>query len=177
MTTSPASAIDATNDSVPSATAAISNAGAAVGNTAGEMADEVRGFIPAVGKLLSRAVYHGCYFTTYGITFPTVLLVNVIPGGISLAAGISDGARSARDYVRGMRQKASEKQQLLEASVDEALTAITVATPETQMKTAGFTPITVEAEAERVQNPARKKAAKPAARSVKPTRKRKKPGR
>ena len=176
MTTSPATTIDVTSDPVQSATAALASAGANFGNAASGMAAQVRGFFPAAGRLLSRTVYNGCYYTSYGITFPTVFLVHMIPGGVPLAAGISDGARSAQDYVRRMRKPADEKQQLLETSVDDALASTIVSIPETQIDTARFESTTVGAKAARVKAAPRKRAAKPAPKSAKRARKTKPPG-
>src|SRR5262245_53278452 len=97
-----------TNGPVSSATATLANAGAALGSAASEMASHARGFLPGAGRFLSRAVYVGCYSVSYGVTFPAVLLVNVIPGGIPLAAGLADGAGAARDYVGGLRSHSKE---------------------------------------------------------------------
>jgi hypothetical protein len=169
---SPANAIE--NDPVGSATAALSSAGAALGSATGEMAAHAQGFLPAAGRFLLRAVYVSCYSASYGVTFPAVLLVNVIPGGIPLAAGLADGARAARDYVRGLRSRAAEETTPPREPPGEAPAATgTNAVEEFTAKSEGNHPPTAEVKGRRPA-PARKETIAPALRQVKAPGRRKK---
>jgi hypothetical protein len=175
MVTKHSTAMSMTNDPVPSATAALSNAGAALGDAAGEMAGHVRGFFPAVGKFLSQAVYTSCYCVSYGVTFPTVFLVNVIPGGIPLATGFADGARSARDYVRGMRERSAGNKQILEESPDEARATMDAATDGVPSEAGAPERPTATATQGRSKTPTQKRTVKSATHQAKTPSKRKKP--
>src|SRR5215471_17907975 len=46
---------------------------------------------------ISRFVYSTFYYTSYGIVFPTVFVLNVVPGLGPVARGVADGARAAGD--------------------------------------------------------------------------------
>jgi hypothetical protein len=177
MATQHSTAIPITNDPVPSATAALSSAGAALKGAAGEMADQVTGFLPAAGSFLSQAVYTGCYCVSYGVTFPTVFLVNVIPGGIPLAAGIADGARSARNYVRGVRDRSAANQQTLDEPLNEAHAAMKAPAGGTPGEAAPRKRAAAAAKKGRTKTPPPRKKNVPAAtRPVKKPGKRSKPG-
>ena len=164
-----------TNDPVPSATATLSSAGAALGNAAAEMAGHVGGFFPAVGRFLSQAVYASCYCVSYGVTFPTVFLVNVIPGGIPLATGLADGARSARNYVRGMRERSAVNKQILEESPDDAYTTLEDDAHGTPSATVAPERATATTPKGRSKTSAHRKTVKSAKRQAKTPSKRKKP--
>jgi hypothetical protein len=55
---------------------------------------------------LSRIAYDSGYYLSYGVVFPTVFLVQIIPGARVLASGFVDGAAAARNYVDTLRQPA-----------------------------------------------------------------------
>ncbi len=76
----------------------------ALADGVGEATANVHEALPKMDRIVTRGVYKGSYYLTYGIVFPTALLFQVIPGGKALAAGIVDGALAGRDYVRGLRQ-------------------------------------------------------------------------
>ncbi|MBS0262639.1 MAG: hypothetical protein JSS02_11865 [Planctomycetes bacterium] len=80
-------------------------AGTALKSLAATTTARARGFASSAGKALNRAIYVSCYSVSYGVTFPTVLLLNVIPGGVSFATGVADGARAARDYVASLQHR------------------------------------------------------------------------
>src|SRR5262245_56952677 len=73
-------AIPITNGPGDAAGAVLPSPPAGVGEAADEIAARVLGFLPAARRFVSRAAYHSCYYTSYGVTFSTVLLVNMIPG-------------------------------------------------------------------------------------------------
>lgn len=166
-----------TNSSpLQSATAAVSSTGVALKDAAGEMAAKVSGALPAAGRLLSKAVYTTCYCASYGVTFPTVLLLHVIPGGIPIATGFADGARSARDYVRGMQDRSAVNRRILAESPDEALTGTDDATENASSKAAPAEKRKVGAAKKASKAPLRKPAAPSAKKSSKGSSKPKKAG-
>ena len=55
--------------------------------------------IPAAAGMLSRFVYSTFYYTSYGVVFPTMFVVNAVPGMGAVAQGLADGANAARDAV------------------------------------------------------------------------------
>jgi hypothetical protein len=54
---------------------------------------------------MSRVVYSGCYFLSYGVVFPTVFAANFVPGMGSIRDGLMDGAKAANDCVAELRYK------------------------------------------------------------------------
>lgn len=100
----PTAAAMTTTSPLESAGAAMQTVAGALRDGTGKATAKVQDALPKVGRLVSRGVYNGSYYLTYGVVFPTALLIHVIPGGQSLVAGIHDGAIAGRDYVRGLRQ-------------------------------------------------------------------------
>jgi hypothetical protein len=61
--------------------------------------------LPAVSGFLSDVTYKACYAVSYGIVFPTVLVVRAIPKENAVVHGFVDGAHAAIDLVNGMKSK------------------------------------------------------------------------
>src|SRR5689334_12812028 len=61
------------------------------------------GALPAVGGFLSTMTYKACYGISYGVVFPTMLVVRAIPKENAAVHGFIDGARAAIDLVDEMR--------------------------------------------------------------------------
>src|SRR5262245_26499166 len=66
---------------------------------AADAKEAVEEAIPAVARFLSRFVYTTCYSLSYGVVFPTVMLVRALPKDNAVVQGLTDGARAARDRV------------------------------------------------------------------------------
>ncbi len=65
--------------------------------------------LPATQLALTSAAYHSGYYLAFGVTFPTLFAVNMIPGGRRMVSGFVDGALAARDYLDNL--EASKKAQ------------------------------------------------------------------
>jgi hypothetical protein len=63
--------------------------------------------IPAAGEFLSRAAYKTCYAISFGVVFPTMLLVRAIPKNNAAVHGFVDGARAAMDSVSEMKSRSA----------------------------------------------------------------------
>lgn len=61
--------------------------------------------IPAANQFLSRLAYHGSYALSYGVVFPTMLILRSIPKENAAVHGFIDGARAAMDTAREMKNK------------------------------------------------------------------------
>jgi hypothetical protein len=61
------------------------------------------GALPALGGLLSTLTYRTCYAVSYGVVFPTMLVVRAIPKENAAVHGFVDGARAAMDLVDEMK--------------------------------------------------------------------------
>ncbi len=61
--------------------------------------------LPALGNFLSAFTYKTCYLASYGLVFPTVLVVRAIPKENPVVHGLVDGARAAIDLVDQMRTR------------------------------------------------------------------------
>jgi hypothetical protein len=79
----------------------------------------------AVQSVLSRIAYDSGYYLTYGVVFPTVFLVHLIPGARGLASGFVDGAAAAKKYVDGLaRQNPADLESTPKDEVTPALIAL-----------------------------------------------------
>jgi hypothetical protein len=61
--------------------------------------------LPALSSFLSDITYKTCYAVSYGIVFPTVLVVRAIPKENAAVHGLIDGAHAAIDTVNGIKPK------------------------------------------------------------------------
>lgn len=61
--------------------------------------------LPAVNRFVSRLVYTTCYTISYGVVFPSVLLVRSIPRDNPIVHGFVDGAHAASDMVDEMKRR------------------------------------------------------------------------
>jgi len=59
--------------------------------------------MPTTKPSLSQFAYAGGYYLSYGIVFPTLFMIHIIPGGRSLISGFVDGAAAADAYLKGLR--------------------------------------------------------------------------
>jgi len=53
---------------------------------------------------LYKSVYSACYYLSFGMVFPTVLVARTIPAPAVVRNGFADGAGAARDSVQHLRQ-------------------------------------------------------------------------
>jgi hypothetical protein len=56
--------------------------------------------LPATGRFLGRLVYNTSYALSFGVTFPVMMIVRVVPRDNALVHGLVDGALAARDRVQ-----------------------------------------------------------------------------
>ena len=61
--------------------------------------------MPAASEFLSQAAYKTCYGLSFGVVFPTMLLVRAIPKDNAAVHGLIDGAQAAIDLVNEMKTK------------------------------------------------------------------------
>jgi hypothetical protein len=68
-----------------------------------DAAAEREPLLPAARQLLSRFSYNAGYCISYGVVFPTLFLVNLVPGASTLASGFVEGALAANNYVQSLQ--------------------------------------------------------------------------
>src|SRR5262245_4090254 len=107
---------DASAAAAAPATDPLGAVGEAMQAAAGAMRDgaadaraKVQEVLPNVQHYVSLGIYNGSYYLSYGVVFPAVFLIHVIPGGKSLASGIVDGAVAGAEYVRELRRPSAPK--------------------------------------------------------------------
>jgi hypothetical protein len=81
----------------------------AVRHGAAEVQERVTGVLPAVSHFMGRLVYTSAYGISYGVVFPVMLVVHMIPKENALVHGLVDGAIAARDQIEGWGTEASEE--------------------------------------------------------------------
>ena len=59
--------------------------------------------MPTTKPTLSRIAYDSGYYLSYGVVFPTLFIMHIIPGGRRLISGFVDGAAAANVYLNGLR--------------------------------------------------------------------------
>jgi hypothetical protein len=55
--------------------------------------------LPASGRFLGRMVYNASYAVAFGVTFPVMMVVRIVPKENAFVHGLVDGALAARDRV------------------------------------------------------------------------------
>jgi len=55
--------------------------------------------LPATSRFLGRVVYNTSYAVSFGVTFPVMMIVRVMPKDNAMVHGLVDGALAARDRV------------------------------------------------------------------------------
>jgi hypothetical protein len=66
--------------------------------------------MPAAGEFLSQAAYKTCYGISFGVVFPTMLLVRSIPKDNAAVHGLIDGAHAALDLVKEMKARSASSE-------------------------------------------------------------------
>jgi len=107
-------------------------AATAVQQGAADAQTKARQLAPRIGRAFSKTVYATCYYTSYGVVFPTLLIVSLLPSENAIGYGLGDGARAARDAVaelqaqRQARREAARKQA---AAASEASSGVVAMAP------------------------------------------------
>jgi hypothetical protein len=55
----------------------------------------------ADGNILSRLVYRSSYMLSFGVVYPVMMVVHVVPRNNAIVHGLVDGALAAREQVAG----------------------------------------------------------------------------
>jgi hypothetical protein len=55
--------------------------------------------LQAAAQLLTQFSYNTGYYVSYGVVYPTLLLVKIIPGARALLSGFVDGAAAANEHA------------------------------------------------------------------------------
>ena len=63
--------------------------------------------MPAAGEFLSQAAYKACYGISFGVVFPTMLLVRALPKDNAAVHGFIDGSQAALDLLKEMKAKSA----------------------------------------------------------------------
>jgi hypothetical protein len=90
----------------------------AVRQGAHDAQERVAGALPAIGEFMSRLVYTSCYGLSYGVVFPVMLVVRMMPKDNAMVHGLIDGAIAAREQVEGWGAGTMEEFHEVEESVD-----------------------------------------------------------
>lgn len=113
------------DDPLQKVAGAMMTAAEAVQEGASDAKAKAQQMAPAVGRAVSKSVYATCYYLSYGVVFPTLLVASVIPLNNPVGHGLTDGAAAAKDAVEHLNQrraamKAARKQALDEMAAAQA---------------------------------------------------------
>jgi hypothetical protein len=97
------SAEPATREPLDAMAGAVQTAIRAARDGAADARESVAQAMPAVNRFLSRFVYTTAYSLSYGVVFPTMLLVHAVPKDNALVHGLIDGGHAAKEAVERLR--------------------------------------------------------------------------
>jgi hypothetical protein len=109
MVTANAQPTQNANDSLKSVATAMATAAEAVRDGASDALAKAKQAMPASGAFVSKFVYSSCYYLSYGVVFPSLLVTNFLPGCGPMANGLVDGAAAAKDVLVEMKDKAAAR--------------------------------------------------------------------
>jgi hypothetical protein len=101
--------VEETRTALKSVSTAMATAAEAVRDGTSDALARAKQALPAAGEYLSRFVYSSCYYLSYGVVFPTLLVTNSLPGGGPIADGLVDGATAANDVIVDMKEKSAAR--------------------------------------------------------------------
>src|SRR6187399_1667872 len=58
-----------------------------------------------VRQTLSSSIYTTCYYVSFGVVFPTMFLVRLLPLDNAFGHGLIDGASAAKEAVEGLQHR------------------------------------------------------------------------
>jgi len=89
---------------------AVATAAVAVREGTSDALARAKSALPVAGESVSRFVYSGCYYLSYGVVFPTLFVTSYLPGCGTIADGLVDGASAANDVIVDMKEKSAARQ-------------------------------------------------------------------
>jgi hypothetical protein len=92
-----------------------------VANAATELQTRAAEAFPATGHFLGRVVYKTSYAVAFGVTFPVMMVVRIVPKDNAIVHGLVDGAIAARDRVDEWRGEFEEEEHDAEDDLAHAL--------------------------------------------------------
>ena len=93
---------------------AMSTAALAIKEGAVDAKAKVSKFMPVASRVVSKTVYASCYYASYGVVFPSLVVASVVPKNNILVYGLNDGAKAAKDAVQSLRERRSAMKELSE---------------------------------------------------------------
>ncbi len=93
------------------ASAPLRDAADAMGTAVQSVAQGATEALPALGRFVSRVIYTSSYAVSYGVVFPVMLVVRIIPKDNAMVHGLVDGALAARDSVEGWGGELAEDEE------------------------------------------------------------------
>lgn len=82
---------------------ALNMAAQAVRDGMGDARARAESVAAGTSQATSKVVYAACYYLSYGVVFPTVLVASYIPTNNPICHGLIDGAQAAAEAVRKAR--------------------------------------------------------------------------
>ena len=119
----------AEDDPLKKVAGAMMTAAQAVKAGAGDASEAASNFLPAAGRAVSKTVYASCYYLSYGVVFPTMLVVGVFPKNNPVYYGLADGGRAAKDAVHQMHDRRAAMKAAAREAMDRAGAVATGAAP------------------------------------------------
>lgn len=93
------------DDPLKSVADALETAVQAARDGAADARAAIEGTLPVATGILSRLAYRTCYAFSYGIVFPTALVVRSIPKNNVIVNGFIDGAHAAGDKLDNWKNR------------------------------------------------------------------------
>src|SRR5262249_33118776 len=101
--------VEAPRNTVKAVSTAMATAATAVKERTSDALARAKQALPAAGEYVARFAYSSCYYLSYGVVFPTLLVTNYLPGCGTIADGLVDGATAANDVIVDMKEKSAAR--------------------------------------------------------------------
>jgi hypothetical protein len=75
--------------------------------------------LPAIGKILSKTVYNGCYYISFGVTFSALTVGRLLPRDNIAGRGLHDGALAAKEKVGRLGELPEAESTIIEVAAEQ----------------------------------------------------------
>lgn len=75
--------------------------------------------LPVVGKILSKTVYSGCYYISFGVTFGALTVGKFMPINNIVGRGLHDGAEAAKETISKRAELPDPESTIIEVTAEQ----------------------------------------------------------
>ena len=80
--------------------------------------------LPGIGKILSKSIYNGCYYISFGVTFSALTVAKLLPVDNTAGRGLHDGAEAAKETITRRAELTEAKSTVAEVDAEQTETEV-----------------------------------------------------